>query len=206
MRFIFSENISCYCFFPRALVCVRRLDLAFHWRQHRAFLFCFLPAADRKRLMNAHEMRSVASKCRMLHDSRLIAHGTRPPVPIKLWGSLFTKLEMLTPENTSRIPGIARIAIFSSAMPLHSPIPTSLRAGRSLSFLFLWFSFTSIYRSGLTIEECAKASNILREFTIPSASSGPDSLIPKSVIAASRGLGISLSILFSQSFSHPIRL
>eukprot|EP00047_Mylnosiga_fluctuans_P022936 m.129392 g.129392 ORF g.129392 m.129392 type:complete len:416 (+) comp9431_c0_seq2:417-1664(+) len=51
-------------------------------------------------------------------------------------------------------------------MGIHNPLPTSLRS------------------------ECQKAAHILSEFTIPNASSGPDSLIPKSIIAVCKGIAI----------------
>eukprot|EP00118_Oscarella_pearsei_P016509 m.158325 g.158325 ORF g.158325 m.158325 type:complete len:370 (+) comp38734_c1_seq1:35-1144(+) len=51
-------------------------------------------------------------------------------------------------------------------MPLNNPLPKSLS------------------------EECKKAARILNNFTIPSASAGPDSLIPSKVIASAKGLAI----------------
>lgn len=51
-------------------------------------------------------------------------------------------------------------------MPIHNPLPVSLRA------------------------ECAKAAKILQEFTMPNATKGPDSLIPKAVLTNCKGLAI----------------
>ncbi len=47
----------------------------------------------------------------------------------------------------------------------------------------------------VSVSECLKCAKILQEFTIPDASSGPDKLIPKAILAKCHGVGAHVDCL-----------